>query len=181
MARRALLGLVALSGVNAALGIYPDGHFDHVTKLTTANFDSVVKAEVDAGRTFFVRWIASAGVFPVAFHAFVRLFCAAHAERIAALLFRRWTSQPLCVRRCAGEQKMHIVSPWDSARVVHTAGVHFPPTTYQHQCLRRGAGWGAQDEADDESRLLRYVRPPLDTVPRHGGLPSAREGPPRCS
>lgn len=83
MARRALLGLVALSGVSTALGIYPDAHWDHVTKLTTSNFDSVVKAEVDAGRTFFVRWIASAGVLtvgtavlPVTFHAFVRLFCA---------------------------------------------------------------------------------------------------------
>lgn len=44
-----------------ALAIYPEGHFDRVTKLTQANFDDVVKREVDAGKTLFVRWIASAG------------------------------------------------------------------------------------------------------------------------
>jgi hypothetical protein len=58
MARRALL---ALMSVSAVWGIYPDGHFDHVEKLTTSNFDSIVKREVDDGKTFFVRWIASAG------------------------------------------------------------------------------------------------------------------------
>lgn len=50
-----LLTLAALSG------IYPDGHFDHVTKLTQSNFDETVKANVDAGKTLFVRWIASEG------------------------------------------------------------------------------------------------------------------------
>lgn len=42
-------------------GIYPDGHWSAVTKVTTSNFENLVKTEVDSGRTFFVRWIASAG------------------------------------------------------------------------------------------------------------------------
>lgn len=31
------------------------------TKLTEDNFENTVQAEIDAGRTFFVRWIASGG------------------------------------------------------------------------------------------------------------------------
>ena len=45
----------------SALAIYPEGHFDTVTKLTEANFDTFIKDQVDAGKTAFVRWIASAG------------------------------------------------------------------------------------------------------------------------
>jgi len=52
----ALLALLPL-----AFGIYPDGHFEKATQLTVANFDAEVKKNVDAGKTFFVRWIASAG------------------------------------------------------------------------------------------------------------------------
>lgn len=55
---RAVLTVASLALASA---IYPDGHFDMATKLTTDNFEATVKAEVDAGRTFFVRWIASAG------------------------------------------------------------------------------------------------------------------------
>jgi hypothetical protein len=44
-----------------ATGIYPEGHWDHATKLTTKNFEPFVKETVDAGKTLFVRWIASAG------------------------------------------------------------------------------------------------------------------------
>jgi hypothetical protein len=44
-----------------ALAIYPEGHFEKVTKCTTANFDEFVKTGVDAGKTVFVRWIASEG------------------------------------------------------------------------------------------------------------------------
>jgi hypothetical protein len=54
------MALVALSV--ALLGsIYPDGHFDVVTKCSVGMFDDFVKREVDAGRTLFVRWIASEG------------------------------------------------------------------------------------------------------------------------
>jgi hypothetical protein len=56
MARALLVATLATVGA-----IYPDGHFDIATKLTTDNFDAKVKEEIDAGRTFFVRWIASAG------------------------------------------------------------------------------------------------------------------------
>jgi len=31
------------------------------TKLTVANFEGEVKKNIDAGKTFFVRWIASGG------------------------------------------------------------------------------------------------------------------------
>ena len=44
-----------------AAGIYPSDHWDHATKLTTKNFEPFVKEAVDAGKTLFVRWIASAG------------------------------------------------------------------------------------------------------------------------
>ncbi len=44
-----------------ALAIYPEGHFDKVTKCTQANFDGFIKNGVDAGKTVFVRWIASEG------------------------------------------------------------------------------------------------------------------------
>ena len=42
-------------------GIYPKGHFKYVKKCTTDNFDGYVKEQVDAGKTLFVRWIASEG------------------------------------------------------------------------------------------------------------------------
>lgn len=50
-----------LLAVLANAGIYPEGHFDFSTELTVDTFDSFVKTEVDAGRTLFVRWIASEG------------------------------------------------------------------------------------------------------------------------
>lgn len=42
-------------------GIYPEGHFDHAHQLKVTDFDDIVKQEVDAGKTLFVRWIASEG------------------------------------------------------------------------------------------------------------------------
>ena len=50
------LGLLALAGA-----IYPEDHWDYSTKMTKSNFDETVKSNVDAGKTLFVRWIASAG------------------------------------------------------------------------------------------------------------------------
>jgi hypothetical protein len=44
-----------------AVAIYPENHFDVVTKCTQATFDGFVKEQVDSGKTLFVRWIASAG------------------------------------------------------------------------------------------------------------------------
>lgn len=50
--------MLALAGSG---GIYPAGHFDRVTKLTTANAEESIKGAVSAGKTLFVRWIASEG------------------------------------------------------------------------------------------------------------------------
>jgi len=55
-----LAGVWALSAAVAA-GIYPDGHWDYSTELNTDNVDSFVKENVDAGKTVFIRWIASEG------------------------------------------------------------------------------------------------------------------------
>jgi hypothetical protein len=52
------MAALLLAGV---LAIYPDGHFDKVTKCTTDNFEKLVESTVDADKTLFVRWIASAG------------------------------------------------------------------------------------------------------------------------
>jgi len=57
---RATLGLLAVIGAHGE-GIYPDGHWDVVKKCTVDNMDTTVKEAVDAGKTLFVRWIASEG------------------------------------------------------------------------------------------------------------------------
>ena len=54
MAALALFAAAAL-----ASDMYPSDHFQRVSELTADTFDGVVKREVDAGRTLFVRWIAS--------------------------------------------------------------------------------------------------------------------------
>jgi hypothetical protein len=41
--------------------IYPGDHWTYSKKLTEDNFESTIQAEIDAGRTMFVRWIASSG------------------------------------------------------------------------------------------------------------------------
>lgn len=57
---RSSLALLAITGARSE-GIYPSGHFDHVKKLSTDNVNDFVKEGVDAGKTVFVRWIASEG------------------------------------------------------------------------------------------------------------------------
>lgn len=58
----AALSVLALALIGfASGGIYPDGHFDYVTKMTVSNHKDFIKQEVDAGKTLFVRWIASEG------------------------------------------------------------------------------------------------------------------------
>jgi hypothetical protein len=54
---------MALFALGAAVlaGIYPDDHWNHVTKCTKDSFEDFVKDNVDAGKTLFVRWIASEG------------------------------------------------------------------------------------------------------------------------
>ena len=55
------MALVAVLALASSGGIYPDGHFGRVTKVTTSNADEFVKTNVDAGKTVFLRWIASEG------------------------------------------------------------------------------------------------------------------------
>jgi len=50
------LGFLAVAGA-----IYPADHWEYSTKMTKSNFDETVKSNVDADKTLFVRWIASAG------------------------------------------------------------------------------------------------------------------------
>jgi hypothetical protein len=55
----ALTALLAATAVIA--GIYPPDHWTYSTKLTTDNYASKISSEIDAGKTVFVRWIASEG------------------------------------------------------------------------------------------------------------------------
>jgi len=57
-ALKLLLTLVTTFVVHA---IYPDDHWSYSTKLTEDNFGKTIRKEIDAGKTFFVRWIASPG------------------------------------------------------------------------------------------------------------------------
>jgi hypothetical protein len=57
--RTLLLLLSAVFAVNADDIIYPDDHWSYATRLTEENFESTLTAEIDAGRTMMVRWIAS--------------------------------------------------------------------------------------------------------------------------
>ena len=50
--------LLAAAPAHSA-GIYPDDHWQHSTRLTTAGFNDWIRGEVDSGRTAVVRWIAS--------------------------------------------------------------------------------------------------------------------------
>jgi len=59
MAYSALLTLSTVALVHG--GIYPDGHWDRATELTADTADAFVKENVDAGKTVFIRWIASEG------------------------------------------------------------------------------------------------------------------------
>jgi len=59
MAVRAFLTLSSVALVHG--GIHPDGHWDRATELTPDNSDAFVKENVDAGKTVFIRWIASEG------------------------------------------------------------------------------------------------------------------------
>jgi hypothetical protein len=58
--RTLVLLLSAVFAVNADDVIYPDDHWNYSTRLTVENFESTVAAEIEAGRTMMVRWIASA-------------------------------------------------------------------------------------------------------------------------
>ena len=56
-----LPALATLLAATASAGIYPSGHFDVSTKLTTDNYQSVIQSAVEGDKTLVVRWIASEG------------------------------------------------------------------------------------------------------------------------
>jgi len=53
-----LVGAVLASVGNA---IYPADHWSFATELDEKNCDEFVKSNVDAGKTVFIKWIASEG------------------------------------------------------------------------------------------------------------------------
>ena len=59
---RAFAGFLAISGiVSAGASIFPGDHWNYVSALEKENADQLVKEAVDAGKTMFIRWIASEG------------------------------------------------------------------------------------------------------------------------
>lgn len=54
-----LLGLLLALTFHTTQAIYPSDHWSHSTQLTESNFEETIQAEIDAGKTMFVRWIAS--------------------------------------------------------------------------------------------------------------------------
>lgn len=59
---RVLLFVLLLGALLTVQAIYPDGHFDRVTKITSKeHLDSLVDETLEAGQTLLVRWIASPG------------------------------------------------------------------------------------------------------------------------
>ena len=57
----ALRLLLVAALVAVATAIYPDDHWSYSTQLNADNFESFIQGNLDAGKTTFVRWIASAG------------------------------------------------------------------------------------------------------------------------
>ena len=59
---RGLIAMAAALLTTALLAsIYPDGHFDTVTQLTSSNIDATIEGALNEGKTLFVRFIASEG------------------------------------------------------------------------------------------------------------------------
>lgn len=54
-----LLFLFVAAVIRSAHAIYPSDHWDFSTKLTEETYHETIAAEVEAGKTVFVRWIAS--------------------------------------------------------------------------------------------------------------------------
>jgi hypothetical protein len=56
-----ILGILLAVTTTTVKAIYPDDHWSYSKQLTEANFESTIQSEIDAGKTMFVRWIASPG------------------------------------------------------------------------------------------------------------------------
>jgi hypothetical protein len=53
--------LLSVAIVSLVGAIYPDDHWSYSTKLTLDNYEDAIQTEISAGKTVFVRWIASEG------------------------------------------------------------------------------------------------------------------------
>jgi len=49
------------SALLVTAGIYPDTHWDYSAQMTKDNHQGLIKGAIDAGKTLFVRFIASEG------------------------------------------------------------------------------------------------------------------------
>eukprot|EP00956_Cyclotella_meneghiniana_P020993 scaffold37679_cov76-Cyclotella_meneghiniana.AAC.7 len=56
-----LLTLALTAMLSMVAAIYPSDHWSYSTKLTTSNYADKISTEIDAGKTVFVRFIASEG------------------------------------------------------------------------------------------------------------------------
>lgn len=66
MPRAVLIASLAVSSAllllaGTASAIYDDDHWSYSKELTESTFSDVIQKEIDAGKTMFVRWIASPG------------------------------------------------------------------------------------------------------------------------
>jgi hypothetical protein len=55
------LAVAASLLISSIAAIYLDDHWSYSTQLTEENLQSTVQTAIEAGRTLFVRWIASPG------------------------------------------------------------------------------------------------------------------------
>jgi hypothetical protein len=55
------MAAVVLTSALLLGGIYPDTHWDYSTQMTKDNHQSVITDAISAGKTLFVRFIASEG------------------------------------------------------------------------------------------------------------------------
>lgn len=53
------IGLSILWMAAGVAAIYPDNLWDHSVQLTESDFDAKVQEQIDAGKTMFVRFIAT--------------------------------------------------------------------------------------------------------------------------
>jgi hypothetical protein len=56
-----ILALLLVSLISSSNAIYPSDHWEYSTKLTEETYQEKISAEINAGKTVFVRWIASEG------------------------------------------------------------------------------------------------------------------------
>ena len=66
---RLLLTVVGACLLGSTTAIYPADHWNFSTELTGENFESFINDNLKAGKTTFVRWIASSGWYVILLYA----------------------------------------------------------------------------------------------------------------